>query len=83
MAYRKRALRQMPPTTRKIAKTIAEAESAIKRLKKLLPELQTIESLANGERKRIEAKNNGQKITPDFYDIRTLSNRKNFNLEDI
>ena len=69
MALRKKTLRQMPPTTRKIAKTINEAESAIKRLKKLLPELQTLELLANGERKRMES-NNGKIPVHDFYDVR-------------
>ena len=84
MAHRKKTLRQMPPNTRKIARLIDEADSAIRRLKKILPELQTLELLAKGEQKRNEAKKNGHKITPDFYDIRTYSKRnKNITVDDL
>jgi len=44
MAYRKRTLRSMSPTTRKVARLIGELESVSKRLKHLMPELQQLES---------------------------------------
>jgi len=44
MAYRKRTLRSMSPTTRKVARLIGELESVAKRLKHLMPELQQLES---------------------------------------
>ena len=43
MAYRKKTLRSMLPTTRKVARLIGELESADRRLKNLIPELQRIE----------------------------------------
>jgi len=43
MAYRKRTLRSMLPTARKVARLIGELESVDKRLKNLIPELQRME----------------------------------------
>jgi len=43
MAYRKRTLRTMSPTARKVARLIGEVESATNRLKNLIPELQTLD----------------------------------------
>ena len=43
MAYRKKTLRSMLPTTRKVARLIGELESVDKRLKNLMPELQRME----------------------------------------
>ena len=48
MAYRKRTLRSMSPTTRKLARLIGEQESIARRLKSLMPEIgeQEFKSLA-------------------------------------
>lgn len=43
MAYRKKTLRSMLPTTRKVARLIGELGSVEKRLKNIIPELQRIE----------------------------------------
>jgi len=43
MAYRKKTLRSMSPTTRKLARLIGEAESVARRLKNLVPEIQQLE----------------------------------------
>jgi len=43
MAYRKKTLRSMLPTTRKVARLIGESESVTKRLKNLMPELRRLE----------------------------------------
>jgi len=43
MAYRKKTLRSMLPTTRKVARLIGELESVDRRLNNLIPELQQIE----------------------------------------
>jgi hypothetical protein len=40
MAYRKKTLRSMSPTTRKVARLIGELDSVVRRLKNLIPELQ-------------------------------------------
>jgi len=42
--YRKKTLRRMSPTTRKVARLIGELDSVAKRLKHLIPELQQLES---------------------------------------
>ena len=39
MAYRKKTLRSMSPTTRKLARLIGELESVERRLKNILPEI--------------------------------------------
>lgn len=44
MAYRKRTLRYMSPTTRKVARLTGELESVARRLKNIIPELQRLES---------------------------------------
>ena len=43
MAYRKRTLRSMSPTTRKVARLLGELGSIERRLKNLMPELQQLE----------------------------------------
>ncbi len=43
MAYRKKTLRSMSPTTRKVARLIGELDSVTRRLKNLMPEVQRIE----------------------------------------
>ena len=47
MAYRKKTLRSMSPTTRKVARLIGELGSIEKRLRNLIPEIQEIESRSN------------------------------------
>jgi len=43
MAYRKSTLRSMSPVTRKVARLIGEQDSVAKRLKNLIPEIQSLE----------------------------------------
>ncbi len=43
MTYRKKTLRQMSPTARKVARLAGEAESVIRRLKNLIPDLQRLD----------------------------------------
>lgn len=43
MAYRKRTLRSMSPTTRKLARLVGEQASIVRRLKNLMPEIQRLE----------------------------------------
>uniref|UniRef100_A0A6H2A4D4 Uncharacterized protein n=1 Tax=viral metagenome TaxID=1070528 RepID=A0A6H2A4D4_9ZZZZ len=53
MAYRKKTLRTMSPTARKVARLAGELDSVARRLKNLIPELQTLEldsrALANAK----------------------------------
>jgi len=43
MAYRKKTLRQMSPTARKVARLTGELESIARRLKNLTPDLQRLD----------------------------------------
>ena len=43
MAYRKKSLRRMSPTARKVARLVGELDSIARRLKTLVPELQQLE----------------------------------------
>lgn len=43
MAFRKKTLRTMSPTARKVARLTGEIESATNRLKNLIPELQRLD----------------------------------------
>jgi len=43
MAYRKKTLRIMSPTARKVARLIGEQESIAKRLKNLIPDIQRLD----------------------------------------
>ena len=43
MAYRKKTLRVMSPTARKVARLIGELESVSRRLKNLVPDFQTLD----------------------------------------
>ena len=44
MAYRKKTLRSMSPTTRRVARLIGELGSVTKRLKNLIPDIQRLEA---------------------------------------
>jgi len=44
MAFKKRTLRTMSPTARKVARLIGEQESVAKRLKNLVPDLQRLDA---------------------------------------
>ncbi len=44
MAFRKRTLRTMSPTARKVARLAGELDSVANRLKNLIPELQCLDS---------------------------------------
>lgn len=52
MAYRGKTTRRMPPKTRKLAKLINDLASIERRLKNLLPEIQTAEMFERAEQKR-------------------------------
>lgn len=43
MAYRKKTLRSMSPTARKVARLIGELDSVSRRLKNVIPELQRLD----------------------------------------
>lgn len=43
MTYRKKTLRSMSPTARKVARLIGEQDSISRRLKNLIPELQRLD----------------------------------------
>jgi hypothetical protein len=43
MAYRRRTLRKMSPTARKVARLAGELESVSRRLKNLIPDLQRLD----------------------------------------
>ena len=43
MAYQKKTLRSMSPTTRKVARLLGELGSIERRLKNIIPELQQLE----------------------------------------
>jgi len=43
MAYRKKTIRRMSPTTRKVARLIGELESVARRFKNLVPDIQHLE----------------------------------------
>jgi len=57
MAYRKRTLRKMSPTARKIARLIGELDSISRRRKTLMPEVRDIEFQA-------QALTNAKQIIP-------------------
>jgi len=52
MPYRKRTLRRMPPEARKLAKLVGELESVARRLKGLVPLVQSFEMWERAEKKR-------------------------------
>jgi hypothetical protein len=56
MAYRKKTLRSMLPTTRKLARLIGELESIDRRLKNLVPEIQTVEGESRALRRMTASK---------------------------
>lgn len=59
MAYRKKTLRSMSPTARKVARLAGEAESVARRLKNLIPTLQQLDldsqALAHAREQRKES----------------------------
>ena len=59
MAFRKKTLRTMSPTARKVARLVGEQESIAKRFKNLIPELQQLDlaskALETARTKDIEA----------------------------
>lgn len=55
MSYRKRPLRHMPPETRKVARLINELESATRRLKDLIPGIQSMELWERADQTRQRA----------------------------
>lgn len=65
MAYKKRTLRQMSPTARKVARLIGELESVARRLKNLIPELQRLDLDS-------QALKNARAIYPEKIDYQGL-----------
>lgn len=59
MAYRKKTLRSMSPTTRKVARLIGELDSIGRRLKNVLPEIRDAEFTGIARKKRQEYIKNG------------------------
>ena len=64
MAFKKRTLRRMSPTARKVARLAGELDSISRRLKNLLPELQSldIDSKALEHAKAIPSEQRGKII---------------------
>lgn len=54
MAYRKKTLRGMLPTTRRLARLAGEVESLSRRIRNLLPESQEMELLDRAEKRRLK-----------------------------
>jgi len=52
MSYRKATLRNMPPYTRRLARLVGELDSVSRRLKNILPELQSLELWYRADQKR-------------------------------
>ncbi len=52
MAFKSKTTRRMPPLTRKVAKLINEMDSIKRRLKNLVPEIQTAELYQRAQQKR-------------------------------
>jgi len=65
MAYRKKTLRTMSPTARKVARLAGESESVARRLKNLLPDIQRLELDS-------QALANARKIYPEKTDFKGL-----------
>jgi len=60
MAFRKKTLRVMSPTARKVARLIGEQESVAKRLKNLIPDLQRLDSDARALQTASDTTRKGQ-----------------------
>lgn len=54
MAYRKKTLRSIPETTRKLARLLNELESTARRIRNLIPEIQRLEREAEAFMKASE-----------------------------
>ena len=52
MAYRKKTLRKLTPEARKLAKAIGELDSISRKLKNLVPIVESLEIEVRAERKR-------------------------------
>ena len=75
MAYKKRTLRTMSPTARKVARLIGEQESVAKRLKNLVPDLQQLDA---DSRALATAKQN----SPVWLDVQALTEALTGELHD-
>lgn len=64
MAFRKRTLRTMSPTARKVARLTGELESVARRFKNLVPDLQTLD-FESSALKSAKESNLGQLIEAD------------------
>ena len=66
MAFKKRTLRTMSPTARKVARLIGEQESVAKRLKNLIPDLQQLDADS-------KALATARQASPVWLDIQALT----------
>ena len=70
MAYRKKTLRSMSPTTRKLARLIGELGSVERRLKNLIAEVQLIEGESQALRNQNRYKGKGPPPPkPDWEEV--------------
>lgn len=71
MTYRKRTLRIMSPTARKVARLIGELQSVANRLKNLIPDIQSLDldskALANAKQPNIRNENEIRKEIGELY----------------
>ena len=79
MAFKKRTLRTMSPTARKVARLIGEQESIAKRLKNLIPDLQRLDLDSR-------ALDTAKQTSPVWLDVQDLTSSleywlKEFNFE--
>lgn len=65
MAYRKRTLRRMAPTTRKYAKLLGELESVRRRLVNLVEDIARLELDSRALAAMNKAKQQGKEVTID------------------
>jgi len=65
MAYRKKTLRSMLPTTRRVARLLGELESVERRFKNLMPELQRLELDSIALNNSMKGGHNETQPTPD------------------
>jgi len=59
MAYRKKTLRRMSPTVRRVARLAGDLDSVSRRLKNLIPELQQLEIDSKALKKTMYPKEEG------------------------
>ena len=70
MAYKKRSLRRMSPTARKVARLVGELESVARRFKNLVPDLQ----LLDADSKALETAKNPLALQPTDHHYFVLKN---------